>query len=90
MHARKHPTNQADTPLTPPKHIIYAPSALYRGWCRTSFRPPSLKALRQPLKVGLAVLLASMVVLVNDAHLGLQVGGAGIYRSGWFVGIGRR
>lgn len=84
MHVRKPLTSQADTP---PNMCVYVPpSALYRGWCRASFRPPSLKTLRQPLKVGLAVLLASMVVLVNDAHLGLQVGGDGICRVGRFVG----
>lgn len=31
-----------------------------------------LKSLRQPLKVGLAVLLASIVVLVDKEQLGLQ------------------
>jgi len=43
---------------------------LYRGICQGP--GPGLRAWRQPLKVGLAILLSSIVVLVDDKNLGLQ------------------
>jgi len=46
------------------------PERLYHGIYRGPGR--GLKSWRQPLKVGLAILLSSIVVLVDDKHLGLQ------------------
>eukprot|EP00624_Nannochloropsis_granulata_P003238 evm.model.NODE_2639_length_36550_cov_21.569138.10 len=49
---------------------VSLPKRLYHGIYQGP--GPGLKSWRQPVKVGLAILLSSIVVLVDDKHLGLQ------------------
>ncbi len=68
--ATHHALCNSTTPPAPPPPTAWWAVRTYRWLCRGP--GPGWKSWRQPLKVGLAILLSSIVVLVDDAHLGLQ------------------